>query len=95
MVGLAATSLIYEKWFHNNNYYLYQLVLSLNWLCCLPGIVHNIIDCYIVSLNILFAYVLRTIPKINIHSFIRFPIDIDLITPTGRFPINNNLFTPL
>ena len=29
MVGLAATSLIYEKWFHNNKYYLYQLVTAL------------------------------------------------------------------
>ena len=29
MVWLAATSLIYEKWFHNNNYYLYQLVTAL------------------------------------------------------------------
>jgi len=29
LVGLAATSLIYEKWFHNNNYYLYHLVTSI------------------------------------------------------------------
>ena len=29
MVGLAATSLIYEKFFHNNNYYLNQLVTAL------------------------------------------------------------------
>ena len=32
------------------------------------GIIHYMIDCYIFSLNILFAYVLCTIPKINIHS---------------------------
>ena len=29
MVGLAATSLIYEKLFHNNNYYIKQLVTAL------------------------------------------------------------------
>ena len=29
MVGLAATTLIYEKWFHNNNHYLNQLVTAL------------------------------------------------------------------
>ena len=28
MVGLTATSLIYEKWFHNNNYYLTALTGS-------------------------------------------------------------------
>ena len=29
MVGLAATSLIYEKWFRINNYYINQLVTTL------------------------------------------------------------------
>ena len=29
MEGLAATSLKYDKWFHNNNYYLCQLVKTL------------------------------------------------------------------
>ena len=29
MVGLAATSLIYDKWFPINNYYINQLVTTL------------------------------------------------------------------
>ena len=62
MVGLAATSLIYEKWFHINNYYIYQLVTTLIG----SGIVHDIIDCYICCLYILFVC---TIPK-NKYSFI-------------------------
>ena len=70
MVGLAATSLIYEKWFQNNNYYLYQLVTALiGSAVCPESYIIHIIDCYIFSLNILFTYVLCTFPKINIHSF--------------------------
>ncbi len=66
MVGLAATSLIYEKWFRINNYYINQLVTTLIGSAVCPGIVHDVIDCYICCLYILFVC---TIPK-NKYSFI-------------------------
>ena len=48
MVGLAATSSVYGKWFCNRYYYRNQLVTALiGSAVCLPGLVHYIIDCYI------------------------------------------------
>ena len=48
MVGLAATSLVYEKWFRNNYYYLNPLVTALiDSGACPETQTISLINCYI------------------------------------------------